>query len=75
MKRRKLVSANSLVVIYSSASKIASNSTRTLKERLFAGKTTVTRDRQLYEDYLQFSTKIYIDTSQQTLSIPKCEVF
>ena len=31
--------------IYSSATKITSNSTRTLKERLFADKTIVTRDR------------------------------
>ena len=45
MKGRKLISENSLVVIHSSATKITSNSTRTLKERLFADKTIVTRDR------------------------------
>ena len=45
MKGRKLISENSLAVICSSATKITSNSTRTLKERLFADKTIVTRDR------------------------------
>ena len=48
MKTRKLISGNSLGVIYSSATKITSN-TRTRKEHLFAEETIVTRDRQLYE--------------------------
>ena len=45
MKGRKLISENSLVIIYISATKVTSNSTRTIKERLFADKTIVTRDR------------------------------
>ena len=42
VKRKKL--ENSLVVIYSSATKITSN-TRTRKEHLFAEEIIVTRDR------------------------------
>ena len=43
-ENKKLILGNSLVVIYSSATKVTSN-TRTRKEHLFPEETIVTRDR------------------------------
>ena len=71
-ENKKLILGNSLVVIYSSATKVTSN-TRTRKEYLFPEETIITRDRLLYQWTL---APVWCENMHGYLSaVPKCEGF